>query len=265
MRGERHEVNPESPSVRPRICITSGRHSLEEQGGGHEDRVRGSYSWWVVEGGGVPYILPTPGYDRELIGAYLDFADGLLFSGGEDIHPSFYGEFVLEKCGAIDEKRDLFEVELLRGAVERGMPVLGICRGMQLIAVALGGSLYQDLAYCDTAMDFHDGSWQEQGEMPSVTVTPGTLLHEIFGEASLRVNCHHHQLIKALGQTCRVSAVSPDGMIEAIEVTGSPFVVGVHWHPERLGFRDQHHLKLFGALLKAAANYAQKPVSGNRP
>lgn len=258
MTGETRGINQGSPSVQPRICITSGRHPLGEQGAEHEDMVRGAYSWCVAESGGVPYILPTPGYDRELIASYLDFADGLLFSGGEDIHPSFYGEFVLEKCGTIDEKRDLFEIELLRGAVARGMPVLGVCRGMQLIAVALGGSLYQDLAYCDTAMEFHDGTWEQGGEMPSVTLTPGTFLHQIFGGEPLRVNCHHHQLVKALGQACRVSAVSPDGMIEAIEVSGTPFVLGVHWHPERLALGDQRHLELFKALIRAAAAYSKK-------
>ncbi|MFQ5802437.1 MAG: gamma-glutamyl-gamma-aminobutyrate hydrolase family protein [Candidatus Methylomirabilales bacterium] len=258
MTGETREVIQGRPSVHPRICITSGRHSLGEEGAGHEDTVRGAYSWCVAESGGVPYILPTPGYDREIIASYLDVADGLLFSGGEDIHPSFYGEFVLEKCGVIDEKRDLFEIELLRGAVERGMPVLGVCRGMQLIAVALGGSLYQDLAYCDAAMEFHDGTWEQGGEIPSVTLTPGTLLHHIFGGESLRVNCRHHQLVKALDQTCRVNAFSPDGMIEGIEVSESPFVLGVHWHPERLALGDQRHLELFKALVKAAAAYSKK-------
>jgi len=254
---------PGTPPVRPRICITSGRHVLA-QGGGHEDTVRGAYSWCVAETGGVPYILPTLGYDREVALTYLDFADGLLFSGGDDIHPSFYGEFVLEKCQAIDEKRDLFEVELLRGALERGMPVLGICRGMQLIAVALGGSLYQDLSYCETAMGFHDGSWAQTGQIPSVTVTPGTVLHRILGGEPLRVNCHHHQLVKTLDPKCRVGAVSVDGTIEAIEVLGSPFVVGVHWHPERMVSQEQRHLELFKALVSAAAAYSEKHTGSSQ-
>jgi putative glutamine amidotransferase len=254
---ETREIVQGTPLVRPRICITSGRQLLAK-GAGHEDTLRGAYSWCVAESGGVPYILPTPGYDRELLLAYLDFADGLLFSGGDDIHPSFYGEFVLEKCEMIDEKRDLFEIELFRGAVERGMPVLGICRGMQLMAVALGGSLYQDLSYCETAMGFHDGSWELTGETPSVTMTPGTVLHRILGGEPLAVNCHHHQLVKALDPSCRVSAVSVDGSIEAIEVLGNPFVLGVHWHPERMVSRDQRHLELFRALIRAAAAYSKK-------
>lgn len=253
---------PGTPPVRPRICITSGRRLLS-QGAGHEDAVRGAYSRCVAESGGVPYILPTPGYDRELILSYLDFADGFVFSGGEDIHPSFYGEFVLEKCETIDEKRDLFEIELLRGAVERGMPVLGICRGMQLIAVALGGSLYQDLSYCGTAMGFHDGSWEQTGEIPSVTVTPGTILHRIIGGDPLRVNCHHHQVVKALDPSCKVGAVSVDGTIEAIEVLGNPFVLGVLWHPERMVTQEQRHLELFKALISAAGAYSQKNTSSS--
>ncbi|MFQ5847004.1 MAG: gamma-glutamyl-gamma-aminobutyrate hydrolase family protein, partial [Candidatus Methylomirabilales bacterium] len=171
-------------------------------------------------------------------------------------------EIVLEKCGAIDEKRDLFEIEMLRGALERGMPVLGVCRGMQLMAVALGGSLYQDLSYCQDAADIHAGTWEEGDTMPSVSLTPGSILHRIVGEESLPVNCRHHQLVKALDQSCRVSAVASDGMIEAFEVSGSPFVLGVHWHPERLADQDRRHLKLFEAFVRAAADYSQKACSG---
>lgn len=251
-------------SPQPRICITTERYPLGDEPGPQYERVRAAYARCVAESGGAPFLLPTPGYDPELIAAYLDCADGVIFSGGEDIHPSFYGEIVLEKCGAIDEKRDLFEIELFRGALERGMPVLGICRGMQLMAVALGGSLYQDLSYCPAADTYHAGAWQERGETPSVTLMSGTLLHQILGQESLAVNCHHHQLIKTLGQSCTVSAVSPDGMIEGIEVSGSPFVIGVHWHPERLVVQDRPQLQLFRALVKASVDYSRKAVSPPR-
>lgn len=247
--------------MRPRICITSERYPLGAQVGDQYDRVRGAYSWCVAECGGAPCLLPSQGHDPDLVATCLDSADALILSGGEDIHPSFYGEIVLEKCGAIDEKRDLFEIELFRGALARGMPVLGICRGMQLIAVASGGSLYQDLSYCEGADDGHRGAWQDRGEMPSVTLTPATILHDIFGEGSLRVNCQHHQLVKGLNQTCRVNAVSADGMIEGIEVSGSPFILGVHWHPERLALRNRRHLNLFEELVKAAAAYSRRAVT----
>ncbi|MBW8056772.1 MAG: gamma-glutamyl-gamma-aminobutyrate hydrolase family protein [candidate division NC10 bacterium] len=241
--------------MRPRIGITSDRHPVDEGIEQYYDRARGAYSWCVAESGGVPFILPTPRSDPDLIATYLDLSDGVLFSGGGDIHPSFYREVVLEKCGPIDETRDHFEIELLRGALERGMPVLGVCRGMQLIAVALGGSLYQDLSYCQAAGEIHGGAWQSGGEMPSVSITPGTVLHQIIGEESLPVNCQHHQLVKALDQTCTVNAVTPDGMIEGIEVSGRSFAVGVHWHPERLAARDRRHMKLFEALVDAALRY----------
>lgn len=249
-------------SSRPRICITSERYPLGEQTEQRYDRVGGAYAWCVAETGAVPYIVPTVGHDPELIAAHLDSAHGLILSGGDDIHPSFYGEIVLEKCGAIDEKRDLFEIDLFRGAVERGMPVLGICRGMQLIAVATGGSLYQDLSYCPDAEDIHNAPREKQREMPTVRLTPGTVLHQIIGEEILPVNCHHHQFVKALDSSCRVSAVSRDGTIEAIEVSSSPYVLGVHWHPERLASQDRRHLKLFEAFVSVAAKYSQRANSG---
>jgi putative glutamine amidotransferase len=253
-----------SKAKRPRIYITSERYPAGEQSGPQYDRVRTTYAWCVAEAGGVPYVLPSVGTDADLAERYLDSADGLLFSGGEDIHPSLYGERVLEKCGPIDEQRDRFEMALFRGALERGVPVLGICRGMQLIVVASGGSLYQDLSYCERADAGHAGTWQQSGAMPSVRLLPGTLLHQIMGEEHVSVNCHHHQLIKRLDQGCRVSAVSPDGMIEGVEVTGPPFVLGVHWHPERLAAGDLPHRKLFEALIRAASEYSQRSISRAR-
>lgn len=252
-----HGLPHRGPSRRPRIAVTSERHPAAGSTEARYDRVRTTYARCVGEAGGVPVIVPTIGTDPDLIAAYLDAADGLLFSGGEDIHPSFYGEIVLAGCGPIDERRDLFEVALFRGALERGMPVLGICRGMQLIAVGMGGSLYQDLSYCPGADGIHAGGWQSQGAMPAVRLATGSLLRRIVGTASLPVNCHHHQLVKGLGHGCRVSAVSADGMIEGIEVTGRPFVLGVHWHPERLADQDRCQMKLFEALVRAAAAYAQ--------
>jgi putative glutamine amidotransferase len=251
----------EKSSGRPRIAITSERHPGEESAGGSYDRVRGAYARCVAEAGGTPVIIPTVGYDPGLIATYLDAADGLVLSGGEDVHPSFYGEIVLEKCGPIDEKRDLFEFALFHGAVARAMPILGICRGMQVMAVASGGSLYQDVAYCPGAETIHIGTWQACGEMPSVRLAPGSLLRRIIGKASLPINCHHHQLIKALSRDCRVGAVAADGMIEGIEMARAPFVVGVHWHPERLAEADRRHRKLFEALVRAAARYARRAVS----
>ncbi len=249
---------------RPRIYITSERYPVSEQSGPQYDRIRTTYAWAVAEAGGTPYVLPSVGYDPDLAPRYLDSADGLLFSGGEDIHPSLYGESVLEKCGPIDEQRDRFEIALLRGALGRGMPVLGICRGMQLIAVGSGGSLYQDLSYCERADAGHAGAWQQSGAMPSVRLMPGTVLHQVVGEETVPVNCHHHQLIKRLDEACTVSAVSPDGMIEGIEMAGRPFVLGVHWHPERLAASDLRHLKLFEALIRAASEYSHKAISRAR-
>ncbi len=211
----------------------------------------------IVSAGGVPLCVTRP--EKEALEVPLSHVDGILLAGGHDIDPTHYGEEKKEYTCNIDSARDVLEIMLVEIARERGIPILGICRGMQVMNVALGGSLYQDV-YLEMpgAMlhDFHN----DKGGMPlarnaiahDVTITEGTLLSLIAGSSSIPVNSLHHQGIKKVGAGLRVSATAPDGLIEAIEIEGHPFGLGVEWHPEELG--DAVSQKTFAAFIAATKN-----------
>jgi putative glutamine amidotransferase len=163
--------------------------------------------------------------------ARLHECDGLVLSGGIDVHPKFYGSAVLDFPNAddFDEERDEFEINALRHAVDKGMPVLGICRGLQLINCAMGGTLVQDLG---PRNEIHRGNPDKRHE---VHVEDETLLSEITGAKDGDVNSAHHQVIHLLGKDLRINCYSVDGMIEGVEGTGlSGFLLAVQWHPERM-------------------------------
>lgn len=186
----------------------------------------------VAQNGGVPFIIPFTGND-EIVKAQLDHVQGLILSGGQDIDPHLYGEEPLPKIGATWPARDHFDMLLLKLAEEKGMPVLGICRGAQIINVAHGGSLYQDLSYRQELTYKH-----MQGHTPSLpthhmNVVSHSKLAQILGRTSFMVNSFHHQLIKDVAPDLIESATSPDGVPEGIENKAGT-VIGVQWHPEML-------------------------------
>lgn len=183
----------------------------------------------LLEAGCVPVILPFA--PPEQAQAMLDACDGLLLSGGEDVEPARYGERTLDACGAISEARDAFEWALLAAAERRGMSVLGICRGMQLLNVFYGGSLWQDVeSQLSLPWQLHSPGHYESAH--TVTVAPQTRLAGIFGAGELWVNSSHHQCVKAT--TLTVAARDAQGVAEAVERPGERFVLGVQWHPERM-------------------------------
>src|SRR3989304_1187319 len=147
--------------MRPRIGITSWHHGDDEE---RWEAVLDAYTRAVLEGGGLPVILPIALAEPGLIEEYRETIDGLIMTGGVDIHPSFYGQIVLERCGEIDEERDRFEVELIHAARGFDLPFLGICRGLQVLNVALGGSLYQDLSYRAGTDPAHMSPRERRGE-----------------------------------------------------------------------------------------------------
>jgi putative glutamine amidotransferase len=235
--------------MRPRIGITSWHHQDNEE---RWEAVLDGYTSAVWEAGGLPLILPIAPAEPALVEEYLDAIDGLIMTGGADIHPSFYGQIVLERCGEIDEERDRFEMELIHIARNRNLPFLGICRGLQVLNVALGGSLYQDLSYRQGTDPAHMSPRERRGEtVHLVAIAESSRLVEIIGARELHVTSTHHQIIHDLAPNLRVSAVAPDGVIEGVEGPGR-FLLAVQWHPERMATRHPEQLALFRTLVQHA-------------
>lgn len=206
--------------------------------------------------GGVPVLVPLL-TDEAVLRPLYERLDGVFLAGGVDMDPGSYGEPRSERCGRVDPPRDAVELTLARWAVDEGKPLLGVCRGMQVLNVLTGGTLHQDCA------DFPDGALKHdyfptKGHARDylaheVRLAPGSRLHEIFGTDTARVNSMHHQAVRALGDGLRVVATAPDGLIEAVEGPGDGFAIGVQWHPEMLIDTDPATRRLFEAFVEAAA------------
>ena len=239
--------------MRPRIGITSWHrndHDRRERWEG----IRDNYTGAVQTAGGLPIILPIADDTPDLIADFLGAVDGFLFTGGEDVAPACYGEAVDERCQEPDRERDLFEIHLARAALARRTPVLGICRGLQLLNVAAGGTLYQDIGCRPGTLPHHSAKSEDRQQLiHGVRILPGTRLQAVMGVAESRVTSTHHQFVKDLAPGFRITAESlEDGIVEGIEHPGHPFLVAVQWHPERM-YRDHlEHLALFQALVAAA-------------
>ena len=210
-----------------------------------------SVAHWVMSLGALVAMVPTVERDSRIRRADIDIPDyvaaldGLILQGGADIDPRAYGEEPTHTVGVPDGARDRFELELLRGFAAAGKPVLGICRGMQLINVAFGGTLYQDLRADGATQALHVRREIYDEHVHGLRLAPGSALARCYGDnAAARVNSIHHQGVKALGRGLVAEAWSDDGVVEAIRRDGPGFVLGVQWHPE---FHDQR----FPALLPA--------------
>jgi putative glutamine amidotransferase len=209
-----------------------------------------TYTEGVEESDGIPFILPPQSGNPDEI---LDRIDGLLFSGGGDINPSAYQTANVHSAG-IDEQRDRFELALFNAAIQRDMPILCICRGIQVANVALGGTLIQDIA-----ADFSDKIEHRQhkcGFSPSdkshqVDIEPGSRLHDVYGTTQIETNSIHHQALKDVAPDLVVIGRAPDGVIEAVDRPASTWFLGVQWHPEMMFREHSEHLKPFRALVEA--------------
>ena len=239
--------------MRPRIGITSW-HRNDADRLERWTAIQETYTGAVQAAGGLPLVLPILDDDPATIEAYLAAVDGLIFSGGEDIAPAYYGEPRDERCHEPDPARDLFEIHLARAALERQVPTLGICRGLQVINVAAGGTLYQDIACRPGTREYHSASLTDRGRLiHAVRFVPGSRLATIAGVAECRVTSTHHQFIKDLAPGFRMGAESvEDGIVEGIEHPGHTFTVAVQWHPERIYKERAEHRALFRALVAAA-------------
>ncbi len=210
--------------------------------------LRTNYAGAIALAGGVPLALP---HHPELAADMLDAIDALVVTGGAfDVDPALYGAADTHATVTLKQGRTAAERALLDGALARDMPVLGICGGEQLLAVALGGALIQHIP--DALPDAADHEQKHPRHEPGhdVAVTPGTLLHRIVGSTSMQVNTSHHQAVRVPGPAGRINAVAPDGVIEGIEDPGRRFCLGVQWHPEFL--IDPGDALIFRALVQAA-------------
>jgi putative glutamine amidotransferase len=211
-----------------------------------------AYFQGVTGAGGVAMLLPPQPVDSDIAGRVLDSVDGLVITGGKDVDPATYGQAAHPATDEPGWQRDAWEFTLLRAALKRRLPVLGICRGAQVVNVALGGTLHQHLP------DVLGHSRHQAGNAVFTTLpvrtVPGTRLAALVGE-SMDARCYHHQAIAELGGGLIVSAWDADGVVEALELPGDGFVLAVQWHPEE----SLDDLRLFAAIVDAARSYASRP------
>ena len=220
----------------PVIGISCGRTSAGAA------TLSANYTDAVLRSGGIPVIFPTVS-DPAAAEALLKSVDGVIFSGGPDLDPSYYGESVWNETVEVDTLRDVSDLMLMRAALEAGKPVMAICRGEQLMNVVRGGSLYQDLpTQTDTLVKHGGGTWHRIG------VEKGSVLHDLFGEDSLTVNSFHHQAVKAVAPGVRVTARAADGTVEAYEYGKS--VIAFQFHPEGMARTDDAWLAPFSYFVR---------------
>ena len=235
--------------MKPRIGLTS---FLDPQPRAGYVSLSDHYTRSIWEAGGIPLVLAQ----REEAAAAescVECVDGLLLTGGKDMDPVHQGREPAGGIGVFDDVSDSWELALFSAAMRKGMPVLGICRGHQLINVAMGGALFQDLHAVDPGLNKHNPEGFAVDRLyHSIAIAEGTILHRALGRRSLRVNSFHHQAVSTLAPGLLASAFAPDGVLEGFESgDGSGFLMGVQFHPESLTARFPEFLGLFRAFVEA--------------
>jgi putative glutamine amidotransferase len=253
--------NPDDPGARPLLIGVSARiyhptgpvldlggiwtrtlHYLEQ-----------SVAHWLLSPQVLPVMIPAVDSDSVVqrgelsLGGYAGALDGLVLQGGADLSPRSYGEEPMHADWQGDAVRDRYEIELVDHFMKAGKPVLGICRGCQLINVAFGGTLYQDIATQRPQSLAHVDAAHYERQLHPVEILPGTRLSSLYpGLQQAAINSIHHQAVKDLGRDLVVEARAPDGLVEAIRWTGPGYVFGMQWHPEFLALRELHAEQLDG-------------------
>jgi putative glutamine amidotransferase len=215
-------------------CTVAVTASIRQDGDTSRVRLTAAYVTALENAGLIPLIVPPLSSDSAAA-AVLDSVSGLVLTGGEDVDPARYGEERNEKVRSVNVARDATEAALVEEAKARGMPVLAICRGIQILNVALGGTLVQDIAsQCETDIA-HDEEGPRDSRSHEIAVEPGSLIAKAIGTEHLTVNSFHHQSVKRVAEGMRVTARSPDGIIEGLESTDKKWwVMAVQWHPEEM-------------------------------
>jgi putative glutamine amidotransferase len=228
--------------MKPVIGVTA---SWEEE----QMVLKHEYADWILKAGGIPLIVPCvddPADIRRIGGAI----DGLLLTGGADVDPAYYGEEPLPALGRVTPPRDRMELALTRHMLSLDKPVFAICRGLQVLNVAMGGSLHQDVTALGQVLQ-HSQKAPRSHLSHAVSAAEGSLLARIAGAAQWKVNSFHHQAVKTPAPGFRISAVTSDGVVEAIESEQHTFALGVQWHPEDTAAVDPISRKLFIAFVEA--------------
>jgi len=215
-------------------CTVAVTASIRPDGDTSRVRLTAAYVTALENAGLIPLIVP-PLSSEKAAASVLGSVSGLVLTGGEDVDPARYGEDRHEKVRSVNAARDATEVALIREARARRMPVLAICRGIQILNVALGGSLVQDIpSQCDTTIA-HDEEGARDSRSHEISIEPGSLIARAVGTEKCSVNSFHHQSVKRVADGMRITAKSPDGVVEGIESTDrSWWVMGVQWHPEEM-------------------------------
>ncbi|HEY3133156.1 MAG TPA: gamma-glutamyl-gamma-aminobutyrate hydrolase family protein [Gemmatimonadaceae bacterium] len=215
-------------------CTVAVTASIRPDGDTSRVRLTAAYVTALERAGLIPLIVP-PLSSAQAAERVLDSVAGLVLTGGEDVDPARYGEKRHEKVRSVNASRDATEAALIEEARARGMPVLAICRGIQILNVALGGTLVQDIAsQCETGIA-HDDEGARNSRTHEIDIEPGSLIAKAVGAEHVSVNSFHHQSVKRVADGMRVTARSPDGIIEGIESTDEDWwVMGVQWHPEEM-------------------------------
>jgi putative glutamine amidotransferase len=244
-------------SSRPIIAATVYRKSIPQRRPIDVYGLMPSYTEAISKAGGIPLLVPLGLSEDDLL-AILERADGVLLPGGGDIDPIAYKAQRHPAVYGLDPERDQTEIFMARAAVARGKPFLAICRGIQVLNIALGGTLWQDIpSQIAGALDHNASAERPRSYLAhTVEVAPDSLLARLLGKRRNWVNSYHHQSIRDLAPELTVTARAGDGVIEAVEIGGHPFAVGVQWHPENLVDDDPAMLALFAGLMEAAASAA---------
>jgi putative glutamine amidotransferase len=238
-----------------RACTVAVTAGIRPDGNTSRVRLTAAYVTALESAGLIPLIVP-PLSSSDAASAVLDSVAGLVLTGGEDVDPARYGEKRHEKVRSVSAARDATEAALIKEARERGTPVLAICRGIQILNVALGGTLVQDIpSQCETDI-VHDEESARDSRTHEISVEPGSLIARAIGTEHCTVNSFHHQSVKRVADGMRVTARSPDGIIEGLESTDENWwVMAVQWHPEEMTDSaepwDQGLFKAFARKLEA--------------
>lgn len=245
---------------KPIIAITSSMDLNPDRLNDNRTMVSLDYSNSVINSGGIPVILPITD-NFEVIKEQVKYFDGLILSGGGDPDPNLYGEDCLQELGDITPERDTFELAILEEFLKTKKPILGICRGLQLMNVFYDGTLYQDIKYVDTNIQ-HKQKWLADLPTHDINILENNILFEIFGKKA-RTNSFHHQMIKDLGRELTSIATANDGVIEAIQNKNYPFFYGVQWHPEMMASRGNLGMKkIFDKFIESCKNLEKQKQGG---